>query len=215
MLKKIIDALFGVSTPIKESNEASEKLNSDISIEPNRALISQVEFDWNLQFPISGDESSCQQFKEIINSNLFSGQRSNSSNPMLLDLITNGSVKLDQLIEFQIKVIGKYAIEGRKILITDNSFDEIPYGTLSSLIAGDPKTHLNAYLIAVNNYMMLKYHIARYIDSGIKQGTIRATSNAAKRCLEDDGRKIMLNLKRLPIPHYLGCNCSIRPIVKF
>ena len=182
---------------------------------PEKKIISKIKIDWHEHFRLSGDTASCNRFKDIINKNLFNGERTNCGNDELLELVTIGSVILESIVDFQKKAEGKYKIEKKKAIIIDKQLDEIPYGNLSSLLKNDPKACLKSYQTAINHYMMQKYHVARYLCSGILEGEIITNHAASKRCIKDYGRIVKLKIENFPIPHHLGCTCSIRPVIKF
>lgn len=181
----------------------------------DEGLIAKLVIDWDQRFPLSGDIKACEKFKDIINADLFNGNRVSNSYGEVLDLISSGLVILEPIVEFQNQAKGKVQMVNRKMIIVDPTFDQVPYGTLSKLIKNDPKTCLKAYRIAVNDYMMKKYNISRFLSSGVYKGKISAVPNGVKICKKDDGRVVELSLSILPIPHYLGCSCSIVPIVTF
>lgn len=210
MIFKLLKSIFNAN--IFEPQSLSETIPV---IEADKAIISKIVLDWDKRFPISGDEIACKRFSEIINADLFNGERAENNSIELLELVVSGRVNFDDISEFQRKAQGKYKLVNRKAIITDHSFDEVPYGTLSSLLKNNPKTCLIAYRVAVNGYMMKKYHVTRYLASGISEGTITASLNSARRCLGDNERVITLDPENLPVPHFLGCSCTIRPIIKF
>jgi len=213
VIKKLLESIFGTS---KLSYDIDNRGNASIpTIKFDEDVKRSLVIDWDVRFPISGDTNACARFKEIIEQSLLNGSRVQGDNIELLEMIESGSVILNPIAEFQRKAAGKFKIVNRKAIITDNSLDELPYGTLSNLLKNNPKACLKAFEIAVRNYAMTKYHIARYVSDGIRKGKISAVSQCARRCKLDKGRIISLDPNAMIIPHFLGCSCLIIPIVSF
>jgi hypothetical protein len=213
VIKRLLSLIFSVETPEKSKVIKNEPLVPEIEFDEK--IKASILVDWDIRFPISGEPNACKRFKGIIGQSILTGNRVEGNNLELLQMLESGSVVIESIAEFQRHAVGKYKIVNRKAIITDDTLDEIPYGTLSSLLKNNPKACLKAFEVGVSNYAMTKYHVSRYLASGVRKASLSSVPKGSRRCKRDSGRIVILDPNALIVPHYLGCACYIRPIIKF
>ena len=197
-------------------NKRENKLKHVTTIAAKPEILSSLLYDWDKMFPFLGDEKSSTRFKYLVDSSIFRGNRVENAKAELLELVISKKITLKPILDFQEGIKGKYILKNKKAIITDDSFDQIPYGTLSSLIKDKPKNCLEAYLLGVNSYMMQRYKIEEYRSSGINKAKIQNSNPLrAKICKKDLDKLVSLDKAIKIVPHYLGCQCRITPIIKF